>query len=64
LHIFLKIIGDSKEPQKFEYHGNYALELMFFKISYIYYGKEISNKIESAIKSRLSKDEEENNGGF
>jgi hypothetical protein len=38
---------------EYEYHGNYALEIMLFRISEIYFGKEISEKIEIIIKRRI-----------
>jgi hypothetical protein len=40
-------------PVEYEFHGNYALEFMFFRLSEIYYGQKVSLKIESVIKERL-----------
>jgi len=48
-----KIKGQYLKPIEYDFHGNYALELMFFRLSEIYYGKQISLKIESIIKSNL-----------
>lgn len=48
-----RVKGQYIKPIEHKFQGNYALELMFFRLSEIYYGKEISMKIESAIKSKL-----------
>lgn len=48
-----RVKGQYIKPTEFHFQGNYALELMFFRLSEIYYGKEISMKIESTIKSKL-----------
>lgn len=48
-----KVKGQYVKPVEYEFHGNYALELMFFRLSEIYFGKNVSLKIESIIKERL-----------
>lgn len=48
-----KVKGQFIKPVEYEFHGNYALEFMFFRLSEIYYGKNVSLKIESVIKGRL-----------
>lgn len=48
-----RIKGQYLKPIEYHYTGNYAIEIMFFRLSEIYFGKEISLKIESAIKSKL-----------
>jgi len=42
-----------QKPIEYEYHGNYALETMLFRISEIYFGIEISKKIEIIILRRI-----------
>jgi hypothetical protein len=41
------------KPIEYEFHGNWALELMFIRLSEIYYGEKISLEIESTIKRRI-----------
>jgi len=48
-----KVKGVFIKPIEYEFHGNYALELLFFRLSEKYYGKNVSLKIESIIKERL-----------
>jgi hypothetical protein len=48
-----KVKGQYVKPIEYEFHGNYALEIMFFRLSEIYFGEKISLKIESIIKERL-----------
>jgi hypothetical protein len=48
-----KIKGQYIKPIEYQFHGNYALELMFFRISEVYFGKQVSLLVESAIKSKL-----------
>lgn len=48
-----KVKGRFIKPIEYEFHGNYALELMFFRLSAIYWGEAISLKIESIIKGKL-----------
>lgn len=48
-----KVKGQYVKPIDYEFHGNYALELMFFRISEIYFGKNVSLEIESVIKRKL-----------
>jgi hypothetical protein len=48
-----KVKGQFIKPVEYEFHGNYALEFMFFRLSEIYYGQKVSLKIESVIKERL-----------
>lgn len=48
-----KVKGQYVKPVEYEFHGNYALELMFFRLSEIYFGQNVSLKIESIIKERL-----------
>jgi len=50
MHIFLKIVGESREPMKAEFHGNYAIELMLFQITERYFGREIRVKFEGILK--------------
>lgn len=45
--------GEYIKPIEYEYHGNYALETMFFRISEIYFGQEISKKMEVIILRRI-----------
>jgi hypothetical protein len=52
-HIYLKIIGETKEPMKQEFHGNYALETLFIRVSEHYFGKEVSIKIEAILTGRI-----------
>jgi len=48
-----KVKGQYIKPVEYDFKGNYAIELMFFRLSDIYFGKKISLEIESAIKKRL-----------
>jgi hypothetical protein len=48
-----RVKGQYIKPIEYQFHGNYGLELMFFRISEIYYGKQVSLQIESVIKSKL-----------
>jgi hypothetical protein len=48
-----KVKGVFIKPIEYEFHGNYALELMFFRLSELYYGKNVSLEIESIVKKRL-----------
>jgi hypothetical protein len=48
-----KLKGHFIKPIEYEFHGNYALELMFFRLSMIYWGEKVSLKIESVIKGKL-----------
>ena len=48
-----KVKGQYIKPIEYEFHGNYPLEIMFFRLSEIYFGEKISLKIESIIKERL-----------
>lgn len=48
-----RIKGQYIKPIEYEFHGNYALEFMFFRLSEVYYGKNVSLEIESIIKGRL-----------
>lgn len=48
-----RIKGQYVKPIEYEFHGNYALEFMFFRLSEVYYGKNVSLEIESIIKRRL-----------
>jgi hypothetical protein len=48
-----KIKGHFVKPVEYEFHGNYALEFMFFRLSEIYYGQKVSLEIESVIKKKL-----------
>jgi len=48
-----RVKGEYIRPIEYEFHGNYALELMFFRLSEVYYGKDISLRVESIIKERL-----------
>ena len=48
-----RVKGQFIRPIEYEFHGNYALELMFFRLSELYYGKNISLRIESIIKDRI-----------
>jgi hypothetical protein len=48
-----KVKGQYIKPVEYEFHGNYALEIMFFRLAEIYFGNKISLKIESIIKERL-----------
>jgi hypothetical protein len=62
MDIFLKIFdGNSKDPLKLEYHGNFAIELMLFAVIERFFGKDIRNKFESLLKRRLEEKEIENN---
>jgi hypothetical protein len=45
--------GEYKKPMLYEYHGNYALEIMIFRISEIYFGIVVSKKIEEIINRRI-----------
>jgi hypothetical protein len=53
MHIFLTIIGETKEPLKLEFHGNYAIEIMLFKVSERYFGVTISEKIKTIIQGSI-----------
>lgn len=48
-----RIKGQFIKPIEYEFHGNYALELMFFRLSEVYYGQKVSLEIESVIKRRI-----------
>lgn len=48
-----KVKGVFIKPIEYEFHGNYALEFLFIRLSEIYYGKNVSLRIESIIKERL-----------
>jgi hypothetical protein len=48
-----RIKGQFVRPIEYEFHGNYALEFMFFRLSEVYYGQKVSLEIESVIKRRL-----------
>jgi hypothetical protein len=53
MHIYLKIVGETKEPLKLEFHGNYAIEIMIFKVSERYFGVLISDKIKTIIQGSI-----------
>jgi hypothetical protein len=53
MHVFLKIVGEAKEPVKLEYHGNYSIEIMIFKVTERYYGKEVGEKIRMIIQGEV-----------
>jgi hypothetical protein len=53
MHIFLTIIGETREPLKLEFHGNYAVEIMIFKVSERYFGVLISEKIRMLIQGGI-----------
>lgn len=62
MHIFLKIFdGNSKEPLKLEYHGNFALELMLYAVIERFFGKELKSVFQSLLKRRLEEKEIINN---
>lgn len=42
-----------QKPIEYEYHGNYALEIMIFRITEIYFGEKISKQIEEIIQGRI-----------
>lgn len=44
--------GEYIKPIEYEYHGNYALEMMIFGIARIYFGNKIASKIEIIINNR------------
>jgi hypothetical protein len=48
-----KVKGNYVKPVEYEFHGNYALEFMFFRLSEIYFGQKVSLEIESVIKKKL-----------
>ena len=48
-----RIKGQFVKPIEYEFKGNYALEFMFFRLSEIYFGQNVSLKIESIIKERI-----------
>lgn len=45
--------GEYVKPIEYEYHGNYALEIMIFRLTEIYFGEKISKQIEEIIKRRI-----------
>lgn len=53
MHIYLKIIGETKEPMKQEFHGNFAIETMVIRITEHYFGKDVSIKIERILTGRV-----------
>jgi hypothetical protein len=48
--------GQYVKPIEYRYTGNYALEIMFFRISEIYFGNQVSLQIQSVIKNRVFDD--------
>lgn len=48
-----KVKGQFIKPIVYDFHGNYALEFMFFRLSEVYYGEQVSLEIESVIKRRI-----------
>jgi hypothetical protein len=63
MYIKLKIIDNRQreynKPSEYIFKDNYAIETMLIKISFIYFGKEVSLKIEDLLKTRI-----DNSGGF
>lgn len=50
-------IMDKGNKQKFIFDGNYALETMLFKLTEIYYGKNIRIRFEDMLKTRITEGE-------
>lgn len=58
MEIKLKILdkkqkGKYLKPIEYNFNGNYALEIMFFRLSEIYFGQKISLEIERIIKKEI-----------
>lgn len=57
MYIKLKIIDNRireyNKPSEYIFKDNYAIETMLIKISEIYFGKEISLRIEDLLKKRI-----------
>jgi len=53
MHIYLKIVGETHEPLKREFHGNFAIELMIFTVIEIYFGKDCKIKVERILTGRF-----------
>lgn len=57
MYIKLKIVDNRKReyniPSEYIFRDNYAIETMLIKISFIYFGKEVSLRIEDLLKSRI-----------
>jgi hypothetical protein len=57
MYIKLKIIDNRRKeynlPSEYIFKDNYAIETMLIKISFIYFGKEVSLKIEDLLKCRI-----------
>jgi hypothetical protein len=52
-----RIKGKYINPIILEFHGNFALEIMFQKISEKYFGNEVSLLIQKILTGRITKDE-------
>jgi hypothetical protein len=57
MYIKIKIIDNRikeyNKPTEYIFKDNYAIETMLIKISEIYFGKEISLRIEDLLKTRI-----------
>ncbi len=49
-------INDEHLHLKYEFYGEYALESWLLALSEIYYGKEVSQMIKNALKSKLAEE--------
>jgi len=49
-------INDKDLHLKYEFYGEYALESWILALTEIYYGKEISELIKNALKSRIAEE--------
>ena len=56
MDIFLKIFENkNSEPDKTEYHGNWAFETMILKKINYYYGKTVADKVSELLRERIKK---------
>ena len=57
MYIKLKIVNNRRveynKPNEYIFKDNYAIETMLIKITEIYFGKEISLRIEDLLKKRI-----------
>jgi hypothetical protein len=55
MRIFLTIFEDktNKNPEKYEFIGNWALETMMNKLLSKYYGSRIATKVEDLLRERI-----------
>lgn len=56
MKIFFRIDDKHIHP-KYEFHGEYAVDIMLLAVVEIFYGKDIRNKVKDLINSKVADEE-------